>query len=79
MRNCTMQRRHFALIAETIKNLNVSQDVRRHVSEEFRRALRATNSNFDSDKFLTACEPEPEATETPSDFRKQVAADAKAW
>ena len=52
----TMQRRHFELIASTIKGAStVPAEHRATMAEEFADALARTNSNFDRDRFLRAC------------------------
>lgn len=59
----TMTRQHFALIAETIAGFghydeeHAEQDARTRsdLAYEFVRALRATNPNFNRDRFLRAC------------------------
>lgn len=56
----TMQRRHFELIAETIAELADGnhplhgQDIRM-IALRFANKLRATNPNFNRDRFLRAC------------------------
>lgn len=50
-----LQRRHFELIAATICGL--PDDVREVVAKAFARELIGTNANFDSSRFLLACEP----------------------
>jgi len=54
----TMQKRHFELIARTLKNLRdepaVDQATLDMVVREFGRSLRATNPNFDISRFEEA-------------------------
>jgi D-Tyr-tRNAtyr deacylase len=57
----TMQRRHFELIAETIKDYSPSfsdamdKRDRKMVAEHFAKALRTTNPQFNEARFLRAC------------------------
>lgn len=56
----TMQRRHFELIAETIRDFalpgdNESSWRRALVARHFAHRLRATNPNFNEARFLRAC------------------------
>jgi len=53
----TMQRRHFELIATTIRELRVSDEVRAHTAHIFATNLRGTNPNFDAERFKDACKP----------------------
>lgn len=66
MRNTkvTMQRRHFELIAETIRFANVAPAVRAAMAAEFARALKVTNPMFNAERFIEA------ATEPRADDRK---------
>jgi hypothetical protein len=54
----TMQRRHFEVIAETIKGLRhepaADQPTVEMVAREFARALARTNPRFDADRFVEA-------------------------
>lgn len=52
-----MSRKHFVLIAETIRGLRfpVAPEVtRRIVAEQFAKALATTNPGFNRDRFFTA-------------------------
>lgn len=59
----TMQRRHFELIAETIASVDDSEryadsvhpEAKRTFAYAFANKLRATNPNFNRDRFLRAC------------------------
>lgn len=61
----SMQRRHFELIAETIKRARfspnvspfkgISEDAHSTIAREFAQSLKATNPNFNTARFLTAC------------------------
>jgi hypothetical protein len=53
----TMQRRHFELIAETIRYADLPDECRAQLTAEFARALKGTNEHFDGDKFVEACQP----------------------
>jgi len=53
----TMQRRHFELIATTIRECALDDVQRLHVARMFASALRETNPNFQSTKFVDACQP----------------------
>jgi predicted oxidoreductase len=50
-----MQRRHFELIAATIKGLPSDVYGCEQVAKAFADALRAENPRFDRARFLTAC------------------------
>jgi hypothetical protein len=50
-----MSRKHFVLIAATIKALAISPEYRKLVAEEFAYILRTTNPNFNRERFLAAC------------------------
>ena len=54
MKNCSMQRRHFELIAKVICHAAIDLDARNVMIEEFVRALKGTNGNFDADRFRLA-------------------------
>lgn len=71
MDRLTMQRRHFQFIADVIKGLDLqsvdegaapdgtdSVTLRHSIAQEFSRALRGTNINFDAGAFLRACDPD---------------------
>lgn len=54
----TMQRRHFELIAETIRlstGETGQQAMREHMARAFARELSATNPQFNRPRFLEAC------------------------
>jgi hypothetical protein len=60
----TMQRRHFELIAETIKEMvddyanepdHPYRDMGRVVAVRFASKLKSTNPQFNRDRFLRAC------------------------
>ena len=61
----TMQRRHFELIAETIKRARfapnvspfqgISEKDHELIAREFSQSLHATNPNFNRARFLRAC------------------------
>ena len=53
-----LQRRHFELIAETIKALDVGESSRAKVAAEFASALYSTNPQFSESRFIKACKPE---------------------
>lgn len=53
-----MTRKDFELIAETIKFANVDEVSRAAIAHEFSRALIRTNSRFNAERFLRACEPQ---------------------
>lgn len=66
MTTATLQRRHFEMIARALKlsishyadNLNgpwTVSDEGRVICEDMADALRATNPNFDHERFLQAC------------------------
>jgi hypothetical protein len=50
-----MSRRHFELIASTIRALDMPANRREHVARDFADALAATNDRFDRDRFIKAC------------------------
>lgn len=56
----TMQRRHYELIAATIHTMTFDnrwqseQEMREAIAGQFALALRATNPNFDADRFMAA-------------------------
>ena len=54
-RQTNMQRRHFELIAKTIKELPLEQEQRRIVAKQFADAL-ATNAGFDKARFYLAAD-----------------------
>ncbi len=61
-RNVNMQRQHFEFIAATLRDLRndppFSTDriaVLNEVTREFANRLRATNANFDTNRFERAC------------------------
>ncbi len=61
-RKMTMQRRHFELIAKTLKELDYKfpggrfdDEHRRCVATHFAAKLRSTNPNFNEARFLRAC------------------------
>lgn len=57
----TMQRRHFELIAETLKNTRETIQGEQHkvihdlYAKAFAQALRSTNPQFNRERFLKAC------------------------
>jgi hypothetical protein len=61
----SMQRRHFELIAETIKRARfapnvspfqgISEDAHSAIAREFAQSLKATNPQFNTSRFLAAC------------------------
>jgi hypothetical protein len=51
-----MTRQHFQAIADTIKNLPLSDSDRHTVAIEFCDMLKGQNSRFDAVRFLKACE-----------------------
>lgn len=69
-----MQRRHFQLIADTIRTLptqaGLTPEQRDLVAEEFCRAVRDTNANFQPSKFLRACEHTDYADPLPKRTRR---------
>jgi hypothetical protein len=60
MRKATMQRRHFELIAATIREMRTEPAPDKAtldmVASEFARALKATNGRFDAERFIAATE-----------------------
>lgn len=61
MRNLTMQRRHFQLIAETIRDLPIGPDYKvdfTDIVNAFSHALRSTNSLFNAQRFEDTCNEE---------------------
>lgn len=60
---CTMQRRHFELIAKVIRELDLDGPnqlhVKRYVAMLFADALRGTNASFDRGRFVEACTRHP--------------------
>lgn len=56
-----LQRRHFELIAETIRSIEVNvsgvsrQVLIRTLAERFADRLKGTNQYFDREKFIRAC------------------------
>ncbi len=55
-RTMTMQRRHFELIAEIIRDFDfASSEERRWFAQHTVWRLRATNPNFNEARFLRAC------------------------
>lgn len=55
MSNANFQRRHFELIASTIRGLSVDQATRVKVANEFASGIGWTNSNFNRERFIEAC------------------------
>lgn len=58
----TMQRRHYELIAEAVRELDYTfpggrfdGEHRRAVAQHFASRLRSTNPNFNEARFLKAC------------------------
>ena len=52
----TMQRKHFELIAETVRDMpNANTTERRNIAQWFADKLASTNPNFDRARFLRAC------------------------
>lgn len=54
------QHRHYVFIAQTIASLDVSDETRCTVAEEFASALRDTNPNYDRSRFMSAALGKPE-------------------
>lgn len=54
----TLQRRHFELVAKTIRELPATC-TREEIARAFVAALKPTNPQFRSDQFRDACTPEP--------------------
>lgn len=54
MRRVTMQRRHFELIAETIRLLAIPASEKLYVAGRFAGQLASTNPSFDYDRFIKA-------------------------
>ncbi len=50
-----MTRKDLELIAETIKELNLTDSKRREVSEAFAQKLNQTNDRFNKERFKDAC------------------------
>ncbi len=63
-----MQRAHFILIAETIRNLEVSSQLRSEIAGNFANMCRKTNPAFDWSRFMEACK---------TDAEKEVEADGR--
>lgn len=62
------QKRHYEWLAETIKNLDLQEDVflidpqttkalRVRIAMEFANALKGSNPGYDKQRFLDACQP----------------------
>lgn len=49
-----MQHRHFVLIAQTIASLDVTDEQRASIADQFADSLRSTNPAFDRSRFV-AC------------------------
>lgn len=54
-RSAELQHRHFAFIADVLANLPNNAFSRGEVIDQFANACRRTNSNFDYDRFIRAC------------------------
>lgn len=54
MRNPSMERRHFEIIAETIKNFSLDRVDNIRLARHFAVALAHTNPQFDSERFIDA-------------------------
>ena len=65
-----MQRRHFILIADTIGNLDLNGPRHEHVINEFVAALRPTNANFQTGRFVERCRKVREDKKTIEKARK---------
>jgi len=53
------QRRHYELIARTIRELNFGGVLdKQEIAREFANALQGTNPHFDRAKFIEACRPQ---------------------
>jgi len=50
-----MQRRHFQFVADAIASAPVANAARAKMAYEFAHRLRATNPQFDADRFVAAC------------------------
>ena len=55
MAGVNFQRRHYQFIADTIKFLNLPEDTIKQIAEEFTKALKGTNPNFQKTRFMEAC------------------------
>ena len=53
----SMTRRHFTLIADTIRYMDLDSETRERVIKDMRLALGTTNSRFDGERFAEACRP----------------------
>ena len=54
-RQAKMTRVHFQLIADTIGDLDLNNPRHEHVINAFANALRSTNCNFQSGRFVERC------------------------
>lgn len=50
-----MTKKDYELIAKTIAGSVLASEDRRIIAGEFAEALRGTNPNFDTDRFVAAC------------------------
>jgi hypothetical protein len=50
-----MTRKHFKAIADTIKNLQVSDEDRKQIATAFAFTCDGFNNHFNLDKFIEAC------------------------
>ena len=50
-----LEHRHFAFIAATIQDMELSREAKWRMIDAFADACAATNPRFDRNRFLTAC------------------------
>lgn len=55
-----LQKRHFQMIANILREIDLSQDQRAQLARAFARELASTNPRFDKDRFLAACQKDAE-------------------
>jgi hypothetical protein len=52
MRDITLQRRHFEMIADVISDIDIPSEYRKKVTSAFSRRLSRTNPLFEYEKFI---------------------------
>lgn len=53
-----MQRRHYELIAFVVRTLDLTNEQdREHLANKFAEVLGLKNTNFNTNKFVDACDP----------------------
>ena len=57
-----MTRKHFAVIARMVREMQISEAKRNYLALHFCKQLASINPLFNRERFIAACKPKPEPT-----------------